>query len=98
MPSPRSPSPVEQILARLVELHRRRPISLLAVSGGAAANRLLRRRLEAWARDEGIPLRLVPLAYSGDNAAMIAQAARLRRLGGEAGDPFETEAASRIPI
>jgi len=70
----------------------------LAVSGGAAANRLLRRRLVAWAAEHRIDLRLVPLVYSGDNAAMIAHAALLRERRGRRDDPLSVEAASRIPI
>ncbi|MFW6175290.1 MAG: tRNA (adenosine(37)-N6)-threonylcarbamoyltransferase complex transferase subunit TsaD, partial [Acidobacteriota bacterium] len=62
------------------------------------ANRLLRRRLDAWAREHGVPLRLVPLAYAGDNAAMIAHAALLRERRGRRDDPFHAEAASRLPI
>ena len=71
---------------------------LLAVSGGAAANRLLRRELPAWAERHGVGLRLVPLIYSGDNAAMIAHAALLRHRRGDVGDPFAAEAESRIPL
>ena len=71
---------------------------LLAVSGGAAANRLLRRELPAWAERQGVELRLVPLVYSGDNAAMIAHAALLRHRRGDTGDPFAAEAESRIPL
>src|SRR6185436_11300271 len=37
--------------------------SVLAVSGGAAANRLLRRLLPEWAARHGVDLRLVPLVY-----------------------------------
>jgi N6-L-threonylcarbamoyladenine synthase len=89
---------VGQVLARLDQLHRTRPFDLLAVSGGAAANRLLRRELPVWAAARGVDLRLVPLRYSGDNAAMIAYAALLRHRRGEAGDPFAAEAESRIPL
>jgi N6-L-threonylcarbamoyladenine synthase len=71
---------------------------LLAVSGGAAANRLLRRELAAWSERRGIDLRLVPLVYAGDNAAMIAHAALLRQRRGQSDDPFAAEAESRIPI
>src|SRR5436190_9646895 len=39
---------VSQLLDRLNVLHRRHPIPLLAVSGGVAANRLLRREVVAW--------------------------------------------------
>jgi N6-L-threonylcarbamoyladenine synthase len=91
-------SAVGQVLARLDRLHQSRPISLLAVSGGVAANRLLRRELPAWAERNGVDLRLVPLVYSGDNAAMIAHAALLRHRRGAADDLFAAEAASRIPI
>ncbi|HEX5719985.1 MAG TPA: tRNA (adenosine(37)-N6)-threonylcarbamoyltransferase complex transferase subunit TsaD [Thermoanaerobaculia bacterium] len=89
---------VGQILDRLDRLHRRQPLGFLAVSGGVAANRLLRRELPAWAAERGVELRLVPLAWSGDNAAMIAHAALLRHRRGQAGDPFGAEAESRIPL
>lgn len=89
---------VRQVLDRLTLLHRGRPFGVLGVSGGAAANRLLRRELPAWAADREVDLRLVPLRYSGDNAAMIAFAALLRHRRGEAGDPLGAEAESRIPI
>ncbi|HYG61521.1 MAG TPA: tRNA (adenosine(37)-N6)-threonylcarbamoyltransferase complex transferase subunit TsaD [Thermoanaerobaculia bacterium] len=89
---------VAQVLDRLERLHRERPLELLAVSGGVAANRLLRRELPAWAEARGIPLRLVPMAFAGDNAAMIAHAALLRHRRGLADDPFAAEAESRIPM
>ncbi len=89
---------VGQVIDRLDRLHRKQPIGLLAVSGGVAANRLLRRELPAWAAERGIDLKLVPLKWSGDNAAMIAHAALLRHRRGEPGDPFSVEAESRIPI
>jgi N6-L-threonylcarbamoyladenine synthase len=89
---------VEQIIDRLTRLLRTRPIDLLAVSGCVAANRLLRRRLEEWAEEHGVDLRLVPLGYAGDNAAMIAHAALLRRGWGREDDPLTADAASRIPL
>lgn len=91
-------SAVGQVLARLDRLHQRQPVGTLAVSGGVAANRLLRRELPVWAERNGVDLRLVPLVYSGDNAAMIAHAALLRHRRGGADDLFAAEAASRIPI
>jgi N6-L-threonylcarbamoyladenine synthase len=89
---------VGQVLDRVERLAAARPIGLLAVSGGAAANRLLRRELPVWAERRGVDLRLVPLAYSGDNAAMIANAARLHQARGLADDPLTAEAESRIAI
>ncbi|MEZ5330565.1 MAG: tRNA (adenosine(37)-N6)-threonylcarbamoyltransferase complex transferase subunit TsaD [Thermoanaerobaculia bacterium] len=87
-----------QVLDRLRRLHAEEPLSVLAVSGGAAANRLLRRELAAWAEVEGIDLRLVPLSLSGDNAAMIAHAALLQHRRGERDDPLSVQALSRLPI
>ena len=91
-------SAVGQVLDRLTRLYAKRPFDHLAVSGGAAANRLLRRELPLWAAERGVDLRLVPLLYSGDNAAMIAHAALLRHRRGIADDPFAAEAESRIPL
>jgi len=89
---------VEQIVDRLDRLRQARPVELLAVSGGVAANRLLRRRLAEWALACRVDLRLVPLRYAGDNAAMIAHAALLRQGWGREDDPLSVEAASRIPL
>jgi N6-L-threonylcarbamoyladenine synthase len=95
-----------QVIDRLERLQRRprgnagsgAAVGPLAVSGGAAANRLLRRELPAWSARHGRELRLVPLMYAGDNAAMIAHAALLRQSRGLADDPFAAEAESRIPF
>jgi len=89
---------VAQLVDRVERLRRERPFTLLAVSGGVAANRLLRRELSAWAADRGVDLRLVPLAYAGDNAAMIAFAALQRHRRGEPADAWTVEAESRIPL
>lgn len=89
---------VAQLLDRLERLAAQRPFELLAVSGGVAANRLLRREVERWAAERGVALRLVPLRYCGDNGAMIAFAALLRHRRGLADDPLAAEAASRIPL
>ena len=90
---------VAQIVDRLERLRQSPAASrLLAVSGGAAANRLLRRRLTDWAAEHGIELRLVPLAFSGDNAAMIAHAALLRERRGLSDDPLQVEASSRLAL
>ena len=91
-------SAVAQLVDRLDRLYRQQPFTALAVSGGAAANRLLRRRLLEWAEAKGVDLRLVPLELAGDNAAMIAHAAARRSLRGEAGDSWAVEAQSRVAV
>jgi N6-L-threonylcarbamoyladenine synthase len=89
---------VAQLLDRLDRLFRDHPFPLLAVSGGVAANRLLRRELAAWAAERAVDLRLVPLAYAGDNAAMIAFAALQRHRRGDPGDALDAEPASRLAL
>jgi N6-L-threonylcarbamoyladenine synthase len=89
---------VAQLVDRVERLHRARAFATLAVSGGVAANRLLRRELADWATSRGVELRLVPLSYAGDNAAMIAFAALQRHRRGDPGDPLDVEAASRVPM
>ena len=75
-----------------------RPLEVLAVSGGVAANRELRRRLATWATEQGVDARQVALSLSGDNAAMIAFAALVRHRRGDAADPWTAEAVSRAPL
>lgn len=89
---------VGQILDKLTRLTRQRPVEVLAVSGGAAANRLLRRRLAEWSAEHAVDLRLVPLIYSGDNAAMIAHAALLAERRGQSAHAYDADAASRLPL
>ncbi|MEM6795609.1 MAG: tRNA (adenosine(37)-N6)-threonylcarbamoyltransferase complex transferase subunit TsaD [Acidobacteriota bacterium] len=89
---------VRQIIDRLRRVHDRMRIDTLAVSGGVAANRLLRKELIRWAGEAAVNLRLVPLRFSGDNAAMIAFAALVRQRQGMAEDPLSTVVASRIPF
>lgn len=89
---------VEQLLDRVESLHAAEPIHCLAVSGGVAANRELRRRLTLWGDEREIDLRLVEPVLSGDNAAMIAFAALIRRFRGDAPDPWSVEALSRVAL
>ena len=89
---------VAQLVDRLDRLSDERPPACLAVSGGVAANRLLRRELRGWAEERGVDLRLVRTEYAGDNAAMIGHAALQRARSGDVDDPLASEAASRLPI
>jgi len=47
----------------------------ILVSGGVAANRLLRERMSALAGAASLPIAFPTVAFSTDNAAMIAAAA-----------------------
>jgi len=61
--------------------------------GGVAANRALRARLETWATREKVALRVPPLKYCTDNAAMIAAAAWV-----QAPELALSSCEARIPI
>ncbi|MFM1803874.1 MAG: tRNA N6-adenosine threonylcarbamoyltransferase [Planctomycetota bacterium] len=65
---------------------------MLLVGGGVVANRLLRAELASWADSRGVRLVLPARAYCGDNAAMIAGHAQLRRALGDGGDDLATPA------
>ena len=89
---------VAQLLDRLTRLHREERFGTLAVSGGVAANRLLRHEIDRWSRQRGVDLHLVAPGFSGDNAAMIAHAALLRHRRGQSDDVLRAGAASRLPV
>ncbi len=69
-------------------------ISRLVISGGVSANSYLRQRVEAWQK-EGIQTFMAPLAYCGDNAAMVAGRAYHDAQVGRYGD-LRTDAYSRL--
>jgi len=85
------------LLAPLDELAERLGPSVVATSGGVAANSELRRRLQAWGRSAGIEVVLPPLALTTDNAAMIARAGQLRAARGALDDPLRLRAYPRAP-
>jgi N6-L-threonylcarbamoyladenine synthase len=63
---------VDVLVEKLRRAVRREQVRSATVSGGVAANRRLRARLEALAAEEGIGLRYPAPALCTDNAAMIA--------------------------
>jgi N6-L-threonylcarbamoyladenine synthase len=68
---------VTALLAKLRTMAlRERPASLL-LTGGVAANRLLRREAARTAAELGLPLFVPPIALSTDNAAMIGAAGQV---------------------
>jgi len=77
------------------------PFPALVVAGGVAANKAVRRALEALASQHGMRFTAPPLALCTDNAAMIAWAGleRLAQEGeGFAGDPLDFVARPRWPL
>ncbi|CAN7466995.1 tRNA (adenosine(37)-N6)-threonylcarbamoyltransferase complex transferase subunit TsaD [Phenylobacterium sp. LjRoot225] len=67
------------------------------VAGGVAANKTVRRVLEAAAAKRGFSFTAPPLAYCTDNAAMIALAGAERLALGQS-DPLDAAARPRWPL
>jgi N6-L-threonylcarbamoyladenine synthase len=89
---------VAQIENRLTRLHEESRMRLLTVSGGVAANSLLRERLSAWGGRKGVGVLLAPRALTSDNAAMIAFAGLHRFRTGRGGEGLDAPARSRWPL
>ncbi len=70
-------------------------IQRLSVSGGVAANSLLREELIKL-KNEGIEVYTAPVEYCSDNAAMVAGRGYRDYMAGRTGD-LRTEAFSRLP-
>jgi N6-L-threonylcarbamoyladenine synthase len=89
---------VGQIEDRLGRLLEAAPFPLLTVSGGVAANSLLRERLSAWGLRRGVEVLLAPRALTADNAAMVAFAGLLRHRAGVPHEGLSATARSRWPL
>jgi len=61
----------------------------VVAAGGVAANSLLRARLEAGAKKQGIKLFVPPLKLCGDNGSMIACQAYYEYMAGNTSDPAQ---------
>jgi N6-L-threonylcarbamoyladenine synthase len=87
---------VEQLVRRTVAAAQEHVVAAVALGGGVAANRVLRRTLRE--RLEGIPLLVPPPAWCTDNGAMIGAAAAYRFAAGErAGPALEAIPALALP-
>ncbi len=76
---------VEQLVRRTVTAAEEHDVAAVALGGGVAANRALRRTLAE--RLGGLPLLVPPPAWCTDNGAMIGAAAAFRFAAGERADP-----------
>jgi len=76
---------VEQLLHPVNEVIQETRASSFAISGGVAANRLLRREAELLCDRLGVPLYIPPIELCTDNGAMIAAAGffKYRRTGSD---------------
>jgi N6-L-threonylcarbamoyladenine synthase len=86
---------VDQLLAPLPRLISEYRPDLITVSGGVAANSLLRRSLGEIARDNRVEALLPARALTTDNAAMIAHAGQVAFEAGQTHDPRRLDARAR---
>jgi len=89
---------VAQLLDRLSKLHVEKRLGVLSVSGGVAANTLVRERIPAWGRSRGVDVRVAARALTGDTAVMIAFAGLGRLVAGRFGEGLGAIARSRWPL
>jgi N6-L-threonylcarbamoyladenine synthase len=89
---------VAQLLHRLSRLHDADRFTVLSVSGGVAANTLVRERIPAWGQSRAVDVRVAPRALTGDNAVMIAFAGLRRLHSGRIGEGLGAVARSRWPL
>ncbi len=88
---------VEALVRRMTEVARERRPRSLVLTGGVAANRLLRREAARAAETLGVELAMPPIALSTDNAAMIAAAGFVNLARGvRAG--LDLDADPRLPL
>ncbi|MCX7882366.1 MAG: tRNA (adenosine(37)-N6)-threonylcarbamoyltransferase complex transferase subunit TsaD [Brevinematales bacterium] len=85
---------IDLLLRKSLNALRDNHLSTFVLSGGVSANSYLRSQVKAWEK-EGIQTYMAPLAYCGDNAAMVAGRAYHDALAGKYGD-LRTDAYSRL--
>jgi N6-L-threonylcarbamoyladenine synthase len=86
---------VEHLFGPLPELARLHRPQLVMLSGGVAANTMLRRQFEDWGRKNGQETLPSPRALTTDNAVMIAHAGQLAHRRGRSDDPRRLDARAR---
>lgn len=86
---------VDQLLRPAPALVAEHRPSIIAASGGVAANTLLRSRMSALGEALGVEVVLPPVSLTTDNAAMIGRAGQLAHARGSVADPRRLDARAR---
>jgi N6-L-threonylcarbamoyladenine synthase len=89
---------VAQLVDRMDRIVLRERFEVLTVSGGVAANTLVRERLPAWGKTRGIGVRVAPKVLTGDNGVMVGFAGLRRLKEGRLGEGLAAVARSRWPL
>ena len=89
---------VAQLLNRLSRLHEVRRFAVLGVSGGVAANTLVRERIPAWGRARGVDVRRRPARADGRQCRDDRVRGTLTAAFGAHGRGFGAVARSRWPL
>jgi len=88
---------VRDLLYHVPEVFKMTGARAFAVSGGVAANSLLRRESERLSKELGVPLYIPPKEYCTDNGAMIASAGYFRLKAGKVSGP-DLSAEASLPL
>jgi N6-L-threonylcarbamoyladenine synthase len=88
---------VRDLLYHVPEVVKMTGARALALSGGVAANSLLRREALALSREMGVPLFIPPKEYCTDNGAMIASAGYFRLMADKVSGP-DLSAEASLPL
>lgn len=83
---------VDVLIYKTLKAVKKYNVKKIILAGGVSANTKLREEFSGKARKEKLNLLISPLAYTGDNAAMIALAGYFHAIKKDFVDPFRLEA------